>query len=83
MVPRNQPFAPNPASHLIMNKLPFAARATDAVHRVAVLSIVGFCVVGLGSCAFNIWANSDYAPWNKDKLKFDKVQYEEARKDEN
>ncbi|RLV96283.1 Chromatin structure-remodeling complex subunit RSC9 [Spathaspora sp. JA1] len=61
------------------NQLPFHVRATDAIHRVTVLGIVTFCVVGTGSILFNIYANSDYAPWNKNKLKFEKEEYHEAR----
>ncbi|CAK9438478.1 uncharacterized protein LODBEIA_P27020 [Lodderomyces beijingensis] len=61
------------------NQLPRHVRVTDAVHRLAVLGLVGFCVVGTGSIVFNVWANSDYAPWNKEKLKFEQEQYHEAR----
>lgn len=64
------------------NQLPFHVRATDAVHRLTVLGLVGICVVGGGSIAFNIWANSDYAPWNKEKLKFQQEQYHNTKKDE-
>ncbi|ODV81407.1 uncharacterized protein CANTADRAFT_107199 [Suhomyces tanzawaensis NRRL Y-17324] len=61
------------------DKLPFSVRATDVVHRVTVLGLVGICVVGIGSITFNIWANSDYG-LNKNKLTFQKADYEEARK---
>ncbi|MCH0629072.1 hypothetical protein JNB11_03750 [Kocuria palustris] len=66
----------------MQNKLPFHVRATDVVHRLAVVGIVGFCLVGIGGISFNIFANSDYAPWNKKKLKFEPAQYEDARKQE-
>ena len=33
------------------NQLPFHVRATDAVHRLTVLGLVGICVVGGGSIA--------------------------------
>ncbi|WLF77965.1 hypothetical protein PVL30_001688 [Lodderomyces elongisporus] len=61
------------------NQLPFHVRATDVVHRLFVLGLVGFCVVGTGGAIFNVWANSDYAPWNKEKLKFEQEQYHQAR----
>jgi hypothetical protein len=65
------------------SKLPFHVRATDVVHRVTVLGLVGICVVGVGSISFNLWANSDYSPFNKKKLTFQKDQYDELRtKDE-
>ncbi|EMG47855.1 hypothetical protein G210_1687 [Candida maltosa Xu316] len=62
------------------NQLPFHVRATDAVHRLTILGLVGICVVGGGSIIFNIWANSDYAPWNKEKLTFQEEQYRENKK---
>ncbi|KAK6198736.1 uncharacterized protein RJT21DRAFT_122355 [Scheffersomyces amazonensis] len=61
------------------DKLPFSVRATDVIHRVSVLGLVGICVVGIGSITFNVYANSDFAPWNKDKLKFNKEEYHKAR----
>lgn len=61
------------------NQLPFHVRATDVVHRLTVLGLAGFCIVGGGSIVFNIWANSDYAPWNKKKLKFEEEQYHQSR----
>ncbi|RCK60703.1 hypothetical protein Cantr_08218 [Candida viswanathii] len=64
------------------NQLPFHVRATDVVHRLTVLGLVGICVVGTGSIAFNIWANSDYAPWNKKKLKFEQEQIREGNNEE-
>ncbi|KAI5960385.1 uncharacterized protein KGF55_004677 [Candida pseudojiufengensis] len=64
------------------NQLPAHVRATDAIHRLTVLGLVGFCVIGGGSILFNIWANSDYSPFNKNKLKFDQEQYHEVRNDE-
>jgi hypothetical protein len=60
-------------------KLPLSVRATDVVHRLSVLGLVGICVVGVGSITFNVWANSDYAPWNKNKLVFNKEEVEEER----
>lgn len=62
-----------------MSKLPLGVRITDAVHRAAVLGLVGISVVGTGSIFFNIWANSDFARMNKNKLKFNKADYEETR----
>ncbi|KAI5953418.1 hypothetical protein KGF54_002790 [Candida jiufengensis] len=64
------------------NQLPVHVRATDAIHRLTVLGLVGFCVIGGGSIIFNVWANSDYSPWNKKKLKFEQEQYYETRADE-
>ncbi|KAG2735731.1 hypothetical protein G9P44_001945 [Scheffersomyces stipitis] len=61
------------------DKLPFSVRATDVVHRMTVLGLVGICVVGGGGILFNVWANSDYAPWNKKKLAFHKEQYHDVR----
>ncbi|KAK6460912.1 hypothetical protein DFJ63DRAFT_211316 [Scheffersomyces coipomensis] len=60
-------------------KLPLGVRVTDVIHRVTVLGLVGIVVVGMGSITFNVWSNSDYAPWNKEKLKFVKEEYHEAR----
>lgn len=60
------------------NQLPFHVRATDVVHRLTVLGLAGFCIIGGGSIVFNIWANSDFAPWNK-KLKFEEEQYHQTR----
>lgn len=62
-----------------MSKLPLSARITDVIHRAAVLGLVGFSVIGSGSILFNIWANSDWAKMNKDKLKFHREEYEQAR----
>lgn len=62
-----------------MSKLPLAVRLTDAFHRATVLGLMGITVVGTGSVFFNIWANSDYARMNKNKLKFLKEEYEQAR----
>lgn len=64
-----------------MAKLPLSVRITDVIHRTTVLSLVGICVVGIGSISFNIYANSDFGKMNKDKLKFDVKQYEDARKE--
>lgn len=60
-------------------QLPLHVRLTDAVHRLTVLGLVGICVVGGGGIIFNIYANSDYAPWNKNKLKFNEEEYHETR----
>ncbi|CAI5757805.1 unnamed protein product [Candida verbasci] len=64
------------------NQLPLHVRATDVVHRLTVLGLVGICVIGGGGIAFNIWANSDWSPFNKKKLAFDENQYHEQRKGE-
>lgn len=68
-----------------MAKLPLAVRATDTVHRLVVLGLVGISLVGTGGILFNIYANSEYSMLNKNKLKFDKAEYEEdrAKKTEN
>lgn len=62
-----------------MAKLPLSVRITDVVHRATVLGLVGICVVGTGSILFNVWANSDYAKMNKNKLKFHREEYDQAR----
>lgn len=62
-----------------MSKLPLSVRITDVIHRAAVLGLVGVSVVGTGSIFFNIWANSDWAKMNKDKLKFHREEYDQAR----
>lgn len=62
-----------------MAKTPFSVRATDIVHRATVLGLIGICVVGTGSIAFNVWANSEYSPMNKKKASFLTDQYDEAR----
>lgn len=62
-----------------MSKLPLSVRITDIVHRATVLGLVGICVVGTGSILFNVWANSDYAKMNKDKLRFHREEYEQTR----
>lgn len=61
------------------SKTPFSVRATDMIHRGTVLGLVGICVIGLGSISFNLYANSDFAKMNKNKLSFLKEQYEQAR----
>ena len=61
------------------SKTPLGVRLTDMVHRGTVLGLVGICVVGIGSITFNIYANSDYARMNKNKLAFLKEQYDQAR----
>jgi len=61
------------------SKVPLAVRITDMVHRGTVLGLVGICVVGIGSITFNIYANSDFAKMNKNKLAFLKEQYDQAR----
>lgn len=62
-----------------MSKLPLSVRITDVIHRAAVLGLVGIAVVGTGSIFFNIYANSDFAKMNKNKLKFHREEYEQAR----
>ncbi|SGZ47631.1 CIC11C00000000970 [Sungouiella intermedia] len=62
-----------------MSKLPLSVRVTDVVHRATVLGLVGIAVVGTGSIFFNIYANSDFAKMNKNKLKFHREEYEQAR----
>ncbi|OBA21095.1 hypothetical protein METBIDRAFT_41658 [Metschnikowia bicuspidata var. bicuspidata NRRL YB-4993] len=65
-----------------MAKLPLSVRITDMVHRTAVLSLFGIAVVGTGSIFFNIYANSDFARMNQNKLRFNKEDYEQARASE-
>lgn len=67
---------------MLASKLPFSVRATDLLHRATVLGLFGICVVGLGSISFNIYANSDFAKMNKNKLTFSKSEYENARQKE-
>ncbi|PVH23790.1 hypothetical protein CXQ85_004083 [Candidozyma haemuli] len=62
-----------------MSKLPLSVRATDAVHRVFVLGLFGITAVGTGSILFNIYANSDFGGMNKNKLKFNKEEFDEKR----
>lgn len=59
-----------------MSKIPFSVRATDVVHRLTVLGLVGFSVAVSGSVGYNVYMNSDYAQMNKNKLKFDKDEIE-------
>lgn len=61
------------------NRLPASVRATDAIHRLTVLGLVGVCVFGTAGIAFNIYANSEYASWNKNKELFDKQEYLKSR----
>ncbi|KAF8000594.1 hypothetical protein OXX80_005838 [Metschnikowia pulcherrima] len=65
-----------------MAKLPLSVRLTDMFHRTAVLALFGISVVGTGSIVFNIYANSDFAHMNKNKLRFNKEDYEQARASE-
>lgn len=62
-----------------MAKLPLSVRLTDLVHRTAVLTLFGISVVGTGSIFFNIWANSDFAKMNKNKLRYNKEEPEQAQ----
>lgn len=62
-----------------MSKLPLSVRITDVIHRTTVLGLFGIAVIGTGSIFFNIWANSDFAKMNKDKLKFHREEYDKAR----
>lgn len=62
-----------------MSKIPFSVRATDIVHRLTVLSLVGFSAAVTGSVGYNVYMNSDYAAHNKNKLKFNKQEAEEQR----
>lgn len=64
-----------------MSRLPFYVRATDVVHRATVLTLLGITVAGLGSIGFNVYANSDYAKMNRQKLTFSEEQYDDARKE--
>lgn len=57
-------------------RLPLRVRVTDIIHRSAVLGLVGLSVVGIGSVAFNVYANSDFAKMNSQKLKFEKPEEE-------
>lgn len=52
------------------NRLPFSVRATDVVHRSFVLGLVGVSLLGLASITANIWKNSDYSSYNKNKSTF-------------
>ena len=61
------------------SRIPFSVRLTDMIHRGTVLGLVGICVAGLGSVTFNIYANSDFAKMNKNKLAFLKEQYDQTR----
>lgn len=62
-----------------MAKLPLSVTIADIIHRTTVYGIIGFCLVGTGSIAFNIYMNSDFAKMNRDKLKFDRAEYDRAR----
>ncbi|CAH2355935.1 cytochrome c oxidase assembly protein Cox14p [[Candida] railenensis] len=57
-----------------MSKIPFSVRATDVVHRLTVLGLLGFSLAVSGSVGYNVYMNSDYAQMNKNKLKFDKEE---------
>lgn len=63
----------------MMNRLPTSVRVADVIHRLTVYGLFGVTVVGAGGIVFNIYANSDYASWNKDKATFDKQDYEKMR----
>lgn len=65
-----------------MGKLPLSVTIADILHRTTVYGIIGFCLVGTGSIAFNVYMNSDFAKMNREKLKFDKAEYEKARSEE-
>lgn len=65
-----------------MSRLPFSVRATDAVHRIFVLGLFGITAVGTGSILFNVYANSDFSGMNKNKLKFDRQEFDEKRAQE-
>ncbi|CUM67417.1 uncharacterized protein PRCAT00005111001 [Priceomyces carsonii] len=65
------------------SKLPWSVRATDAVHRITVLGLVGICAVGIWGIGFNVWANSDFSKMNKKKLTFEEKQYTDMRLEEN
>lgn len=65
-----------------MAKLPLSVRLTDFVHRSAVLTLFGISVIGTGSIFFNIYANSDFAKMNQNKLRFKKEDYDAARASE-
>ena len=51
----------------------------DMVHRSAVLGLVGISILGLGGIGINLYSNSDYSKMNRNKLTFQREQYEEAR----
>ena len=61
-----------------MTKLPFSVTLADAIHRTTIYGILGFCLVGTGSIAFNVYMNSDFARINRNKLKFDQAEYDRA-----
>lgn len=63
------------------SKLPASVRATDAIHRLAVLGLFGVCVFGTAGIAFNLYANSEYASWNKNKQLFNKEEYYKLREE--
>lgn len=62
-----------------MSKLPLSVRVTDTVHRVFVMGLFGITAVGTGSILFNIYANSDFGGMNKNKLKFNREEFDELR----
>ncbi|PVH13463.1 prefoldin, alpha subunit [Candidozyma duobushaemuli] len=62
-----------------MSKLPLSVRVTDTVHRVFVMGLFGITAVGTGSILFNIYANSDFGGMNKNKLKFNREEFDESR----
>lgn len=60
-------------------KLPLHVRTADVVHRLTVYALVGISVAGLVSIGYNLYGNSDFAKKNKQKLTFDKFEYDEQR----
>lgn len=60
-------------------KVPLGVRFMDMVHRSAVLGLVGISILGLGGIGINLYSNSDYSKMNRNKLTFQREQYEEAR----
>ncbi|CAK7891870.1 hypothetical protein CAAN1_19S00452 [[Candida] anglica] len=62
-----------------MAQTPISVRATDVVHRLTVLGLLGFSAVVAGSVCYNVYMNSDYATMNRNKLKFNKSEADEHR----
>lgn len=54
----------------------------DMIHRSTVLGLVGISILGLGGIGFNLYSNSDYSRMNKNKLTFQKEQYDESHSKE-
>mgnify|MGYP004709993089 FL=1 len=64
-----------------MNRLPASVRATDVIHRLSVLGLLGFSAFVTYGIGYNIYMNSDTA--NEGKLRFNKSEVEETRQEVN